>query len=472
MLKIFITPSKFKEGQLFSDQDIKSFYLNLMYYGINPQDIFILGSPSRDEEVSTVGWRKVQNTLTEDSLIITIPKTSLIPLIIKEYRSSSNTFIVTPNGLEDVQLCKIELDNSEILINSSSKEAVATDLINLRKILNDPTDLGKEGFDVIGGSFAELSIQKVVIKKAESNGKDKLDDEINWLLNLPKATKDKFPQVLYHKIEQNYSEFCMPYYDMPNIRKLIMTGEWKAENTIPYLQKIFSFLFQNIYSVKLNTSPPQSWVNKNHIDRVLTRLNICSQQSPRLKALIELPSIDINNIKYKNLPHLLDVISADKGLLKKVQPKELSLTHGDLHLQNILINIEKEDFLLADPRGGKEGADIFYDLGKIWHSLNGLYDFLHTDQFTITKSNNSFTFDLHNNYAKREYSRLKEILPEILNEFIDFESDLIKIEFNEAMHFSSVMMFHLGKDSTHSRSEAMYLTAVILLNKFVQKYCN
>jgi hypothetical protein len=71
----------------------------------------------------------------------------------------------------------------------------------------------------------------------------------------------------------------------------------------------------------------------------------------------------------------------------------LKRIHGDLHFQNILIGKEPSDFLLADPRGDLEGLDIYYDLGKLWHSFNGKYDLIHTDI-----SHTQVLEDKHSNY--------------------------------------------------------------------------
>ena len=39
------------------------------------------------------------------------------------------------------------------------------------------------------------------------------------------------------------------------------------------------------------------------------------------------------------------------------------MIHGDLHFQNILIDLSKQSFILADPRGEAKGSTL-----KIWHS--------------------------------------------------------------------------------------------------------
>ena len=71
-------------------------------------------------------------------------------------------------------------------------------------------------------------------------------------------------------------------------------------------------------------------------------------------------------------------------------PKSLYQIHGDLHFQNILVGDSSKNFILADPRGDKEGSDIFYDMGKLWHSFNGKYDLIHTDISTTKFLKNKY----------------------------------------------------------------------------------
>lgn len=54
------------------------------------------------------------------------------------------------------------------------------------------------------------------------------------------------------------------------------------------------------------------------------------------------------------------------------------LLHGDLNLTNILVNPDFDDFVVVDPRGYPDAADVRYDAGKLWHSLMG-YDHIVND---------------------------------------------------------------------------------------------
>ena len=127
-----------------------------------------------------------------------------------------------------------------------------------------------------------------------------------------------------------------------------------------------------------------------------------------------------------------------------------------------------------DPRGDKEGSSIYYDLGKIWHSVNGLYDFLHTDQFEIDYKfkNKEILVDLNfnNHKALAIYNKIKISLPKLLMQFPQIKDDkywMQKILFSEMCHFASVMPFHLKSKGNNDKAIAMYIIGVKLFNEFV-----
>ena len=68
--------------------------------------------------------------------------------------------------------------------------------------------------------------------------------------------------------------------------------------------------------------------------------------------------------------------------------------------------------------------------------------------------------------------KIKEKLPDILCIYSSEPRDIIlmKTEFNEAMHFSSLVPFILDFDGKEERAVVGYYTGVILLNDFIDKY--
>ena len=77
---------------------------------------------------------------------------------------------------------------------------------------------------------------------------------------------------------------------------------------------------------------------------------------------------NINGTKVKPIKDLLRKINWD-DLYTKLKPSKF---HGDLQLENIIYSTDNK-FILIDWRqtfgNNKKVGDLYYDLGKIWHSL-------------------------------------------------------------------------------------------------------
>ncbi len=334
--------------------------------------------------------------------------------------------------------------------------------------------------DLAGGSYATLTRRSVVCKEASGDGRQKLYNEIQWLLDLPENLRPYFPRILDHYMEKDMIKFEMPFYDRPSLRKMIMMGDYDAGSACDFLRGVLDFMFENVYNQGVRTAP-SGWLIEKHLNRVHKRLIETCGQSEMLRALIEAESITINGEEYRNVADITFEIAKRSGLIKALSPSHMRMVHGDLHFQNILVGpMEKGiPFLLLDPRGELSGSDLFYDMGKLWHSVNGKYDFLHTNQFELSmdinkKSNRvNATLVLTNQKANQSYTDICKALPEILLGYDLIKNDpnwLMKTLFAEAMHFCSVMPFHILGDGNDEKSATMYLTGVKVLNEFYNSF--
>lgn len=154
------------------------------------------------------------------------------------------------------------------------------------------------------------------------------------------------------------------------------------------------------------------------------------------------------------------------------------MIHGDLHFQNILLSNETDTgFILVDPRGEHQGSDVYYDMGKLFHSIHGKYDFIHSDQIRLNLEyvngvpNATYTFT--NEYMVTEYDKIYEKFLKLIAGLDYMKNDpdwMMKCLWAEASHFCSVMTFHVAKSTTPDRVILLYLMGVILINEFYDGY--
>jgi len=346
--------------------------------------------------------------------------------------------------------------------------------INLDAVRNEE----KPSF-LVGGSYAKLKRSVVVRKEARSKGVQKLINEIKWLETLPPDLQPYFPQLQNYHIASNYAWFETPYYDIPSLRRLLFIGEIDAPKAMEILENVLAFMFSRVYTKNKIKGDP-TWVYKLHIQRIERRLMATKQETSIFKDIIEALEITLNGRKYENIHSLVAKIKTRPGLIKALAPTTISMIHGDLHFQNILVDLANKNrfnFILADPRGELSGSDPTYDLGKLWHSVHGLYDFIHEDLIKLEIDSDKSKVEAHLEFedmpALSEYKKIYRELPRMAEKYstlANMSNWEMRTLFAEAAHFCSVMPFHLKNDGVEKRAIALYLTGVKLINEFTQRY--
>lgn len=329
-------------------------------------------------------------------------------------------------------------------------------------------------FDLVGGSYASLVKKSVVRKQVNGKGALKLVNEIEWLETFSKRFPRIYPSVMDKHVAEELVWYEMPFYDLPSLRKLIISLKVNSQQVLEHVSGVLEHVVSQLYQNKYECKVPADFLRQKHYDRVYYRLFEVANYSQAYKSLVCEGDLLINGLNYSGLPEMFSKLLSLEGLNEIVSPTVLVDIHGDLHFQNILINERDNSFVLADPRGEINGSDFYYDLGKLWHSFNGLYDLIHTNQFKldIDLENRKVLFEFTNRKLLKLYSEIKVLITELINN-MNFpykdENHMLKILFNEAMHFCSVSTFHINRYGDENRSMAMYITGIMLLNDFLNQ---
>jgi len=368
--------------------------------------------------------------------------------------------IIKKSKLKDVPYINHIVNNLKLNINIKDVSSFSEKNSNYK--LNELT----------GGSFAGLEKLILVQKKADKIGKNKLEREIKWLLSLNKTVSKKFPKVMNYTISKDKSAYTMPWFPKDNLRKKIISGVYGLKDIERNMLPILNFLWKNLYK-KQRKPVPINWVNKKHFQRFYKRFEHISEIEP-FKKIVKLNNIEINGIIYQNLPNVINKLKKFNDVTNLFTPNYLSQIHGDLHFQNILIGDNPSDFTLADPEGDCNGSDIFYDMGKLWHSFNGKYDLIHTgfsEIKNLSNQNSVFELSYGPKYLVETYNSIEGSFIKLMKNYpISKDKNwIIKTKFAEFMHFSSVMHFHLKFDKTENLALTLYLSAIILGNNLIKQ---
>jgi len=316
------------------------------------------------------------------------------------------------------------------------------------------------------GKGTKIILVTRVIKEATDEKMEKLIDEIRFLENLPSQWKKHFPEIVFAKKEKDRVFYEMVHYPLPTIRKLLFTGQFTCREVLKWVDRILNFCHE-MWNYEKIIPPPKNYMEYMHFGRVRRRLGELQRKSNVLRKLISRPTLTINGEEYKNIPEMIKILD-NPEVISKVSPEYVSKwCHADMHLSNIMIDEKNDNFILLDPRGYPY-CDYYYDYGKLWHSVNGKYELIAENCFTLHDD----YFDLERNTVYFECEKIKAKLPELLLKCSSEPKNtvIMKTEFNEAMHFAALVPFILDYDGRDERAVAAYYTGVILLNNWYKKY--
>ena len=136
-----------------------------------------------------------------------------------------------------------------------------------------------------------------------------------------------------------------------------------------------------------------------------------------------------------------------------------------------MIDRKNNDFRFIDPRG-YDFCDYYYDFGKLWHSVNSKYELIASRMFKVSELSDKHWFSLE---QEKAYFALEDSKDRVMDIFVDISGESrdkveMKTEFNDVMHFATLIPFLLAFDEKEEKSRTAYYQSVMLMNKFCKKY--
>ena len=308
--------------------------------------------------------------------------------------------------------------------------------------------------------FNKLTINPLLntITKVSSHN-SKLKDELNWYISIPDPLKVLTPRLINYTENDNKITIVQEYYGYPTLAELYVYGEIQTDTWISILNQVLKI--QNEFSKYTGDLDPSN-IRTMYMDKTETRLNELSSQSKFWKQLLGLNEINLNGYVLKNIPLLMNDIS--NYIDRMIKTSSINIIHGDLCFSNILFDVTHQIIRLIDPRGsfGVKGiyGDPMYDIAKLRHSVNGLYDFITSNMFNVKIiKEDTFKSEIYFDDA------LSEVQTAFDNLIIKNGIDLNQIMLIEGLLFVSLVPLH--KDD-FDRQLMLYLTGIHTLNKAIE----
>lgn len=359
-------------------------------------------------------------------------------------------------------------------------------------------------------------------------------DQMEFLKSLrakPSSIANWFPDVRDISEKDGTLSYAMPLYRHRPLRNILF-AEDDQKRVEAFASEVLTltlgFCRDELYMENVSTKVPADFVERIYFERYAKRYertlkDIATRQRDSggglaldtYERLVRATQIKLGGRELRSPDAVLAHIRSDNALLKRLAPRFLCLIHGDLHFENILVDDRLPRKLLVkliDPRGFEHPGfprgtgDPAYDIGKLFHSAHGLYDFIHAGYLRPRldgirykgSAGDKSTVDVPGLYFeewatvphggggsgdvitmhKRAVPKCAQAVFETLDRFIrgffahpafaTRDPDwLLRASLHEVLHFCTLGPFHLNEEV---RAIALHIRGVELLNDFWDDY--
>ncbi len=321
--------------------------------------------------------------------------------------------------------------------------------------------------EVRAREFNHITIDKNrgILRKS-SDDKDKFIGEIKWYLKLPRDIEYVSPRIFDYSTSYDDPYVSMEYYSYHTLHELFLYGDLARQQWVDIFNRI-RFVCDDFkrYTVKDENIRPS--LEEMYLTKTIQRLDKLKKDE-RFRCFFE-RSITVNGKEYINLNEIIK-------LLKKIIPQYLydvdrfTIIHGDLCFANIMVDSNLSFIKVIDPRGKFGAFDIYgdprYELAKLFHSVDGKYDYIIKDLFDVKYNPDYASIDYSIKERKTDFN-LYKVFTETFSDEIG--NDLKKIELIESLLFLSMIPLH---SESFEHQLVMLGTGLDILNRVVDITAN
>lgn len=312
-------------------------------------------------------------------------------------------------------------------------------------------------------NFLELDEMRGILTKRSLN-REKLITEIQWYLKLPKQLHYLAPRIFEYSLYSDSPYIQMEFYGYRTLHEIFLK-ELRGGVSLLSCEPLFRSLLSVVEDMQIRRPDCDKEllhvaIKSMYIDKTLQRLERLRTNDHFKKFFTE--EIIINGRTFRSLNEIISLLPkmVTRLLFENVEEK-FSVIHGDLCLPNILVEEEHKFLRLIDPRGKFGDFDIYgdqrYDLAKLLHSIEGYYDFIIADEFTLNVHDTTIDYGF-----MLDFAQVKE---KFFTVFAEQLKDLPELRLIEATLFLSMIPLH--SDSL-SRQQVMLARGVELFESVLE----
>lgn len=229
----------------------------------------------------------------------------------------------------------------------------------------------------------ELETIKTITKQGQA---DKINDEINWVREVDKIS----PEIVLKIHNTTTNSYEMDYCTDPLLSKIYLYEDATPEKFGEIINNLLLIVNKGLWQKEsyTNTINIVQECKDMYINKTTNRL----AQWPDWNRFKKSNNLTINGLQIINIESRINKITQ---YLTSHHKPVVGIIHGDFHFGNIFYNGKNMTFKLIDPRGNFGGykgifGDVYYDLAKLRHSYQGMYDAILDGLYTIETDERTF----------------------------------------------------------------------------------
>ena len=235
-------------------------------------------------------------------------------------------------------------------------------------------------------AFNSMHIDRFSIRKS-SLDVNKMKAEANWIQSLPKDLRHYAPAIWDSGVVDGEGFYEMEYFYLNSLANLFVFCSYPQFVWNDILNACQAFITDVARYRPSDDSSVKRIAHSNNelfLSKTFNRLDQYVRQSG---VSLDTPWV-INGVK---TPSLRDVVNETGGMIVADRTEFVTLMHGDFCFSNILYDFKSKSIKVIDPRGvDNDGnmsiyGDLRYDVGKLAHSIIGLYDFIIAGMFEYSE---------------------------------------------------------------------------------------
>ena len=338
----------------------------------------------------------------------------------------------------------------------------------LAVLTNNWFDIGHEDkyynskLEVRAREFNHITIDKNrgILKKT-SDDKDKFIGEIKWYLKLPADVEYVRPRIFNYSTSYVEPYVSMEYYAYHTVHELFLYGDLTLQQWIDIFNRI-RFVCDDFKRYTVQDANIRPALEEMYLTKTLQRFEKMKKDE-RFITFFESPIV-VNGERYLPLNEI--IIALEKAIPEMLYDVDsFNIIHGDLCFANIMVDSNFSFIKVIDPRGKFGTYDIYgdfrYELAKLFHSVDGKYDFIIKDLFDLDYNLETACINYRIQNRKRDFNLYKVFLDTFSAEV---GGELKKIELIEALLFLSMIPLH-GESIRHQM--VMLGTGLEILNRVI-----